>query len=244
MEPLSRRNLFRTGAAAAGGLVFAGALAGCSSDTNAALASSTTTTMPTNTPDEALARLMAGNARYAAGQPLSQARDSVRRASVADTQSPFAVILSCADSRVSPEVLFDAGVGDLFVVRVAGNTGTTPVVQGSIEYAIEHLHSMVLMVLGHQGCGAVKAALGVAGGDPMPDGQIGAFVEPVLPAAQSVKTLPKDQQLEAAIKQNVLNQTSLLSGLAPVLQPIIASGKVKVVGGEYQLASGKVELLG
>ena len=78
----------------------------------------------------------------------------------------------------------------------------------------------------------------------MPDGQIGAFVEPVLPAAQSVKTLPKDQQLEAAIKQNVLNQTSLLSGLAPVLQPIIASGKVKVVGGEYQLASGKVELLG
>jgi len=244
MEAISRRMLFRTGALAAGGLVAAGALAGCSSESaTSALAASTTTTLPAKTPDQALARLMAGNARYVAGDPINEGRDIYRRESVTSTQTPFAVILTCSDSRVAPEVIFDEGIGDLFVVRVAGNTGATPITQGSIEYAVEHLHSILVMVLGHEGCGAVKAALGVAAGGAMPDGQIGAVVEPILPAASAALSLPKDQQLGAAIQQNALNQAGLLSGLGPVLAPDVSAGKVKVVSAEYMLTSGKVRLL-
>lgn len=167
MNGVSRRTLIRSSVATAGGLVLAGCLADCSSESAPTAVESTTTTLPVTNGDEALARLLAGNSRYVAGAPVNQGRDTVRRAEEAQSQSPFAVILSCSDSRVSPEVVFDEGVGDLFVVRVAGNTCETPIVQGSIEYAIEYLHSVLLMVLGHEGCGAVKAALDSVAGSPL-----------------------------------------------------------------------------
>ena len=243
MNVFSRRTLIRSGVAAAGGLVLAGTLTGCSSSSTPTADGSTTTTLPVTNGNEALERLMAGNTRYVEGVPLNQGRDTVDRADTAQGQSPFAVILSCSDSRVSPEVIFDEGVGDLFVVRVAGNTCETPIVQGTIEYAIEHLGSVLIMVLGHESCGAVKAALDSVAGSPPPAGQISAFVEPIIPAAEKVQNLPKEQQLSAAIAQNVSDQAAVLSVLEPILQPEIADGNVKLVGAEYMLESGKVQLL-
>ena len=239
----SRRNLFQIGAVTAGGLVAGSAVAACSSSAQDVAASSTTTTMAVTNPQDALARLMAGNARFDSGEVLSQGQDATRRAAVSDTQTPYAVILSCSDSRVAPEIVFDDGIGDLFIARVAGNTATTPLVQGTIEYAISSLGSVLIMVLGHENCGAVKAALGSVHGDPPPPGQIGAFVEPIIPAAQSVQSLPSDQQLNAAIQQNARNQCALLKSLQPIIAPEISSGKVNVVAAEYELVSGKVLLL-
>ena len=235
---LSRRGLFRTAAAAGAGLAATGLLA------DEAVGAATTTTLPAKTGDQALARLMAGNLRYRTGASVNQGRDSVRRVATAEKQNPFAIILSCADSRVAPEVIFDEGVGDLFVCRIAGNTAGTPIVQGSIEYAIAHFDSVVLMVLGHQNCGAVKAAVdGVAQPGEAAPGQIPAVVEPILPAAQAVQNLPKANQLEAAIEQNVENQVSLLANLGPIVQPAVSKNQLKLVGGEYVLSTGRVRLL-
>lgn len=235
---LSRRTLLGTAAAAGTALAASGLLADASG------AASTTTTLPAKTPDQALARLMAGNARYRAGHPVNQGRDSVRRVATAESQNPFAIIVSCSDSRVAPEVVFDDGVGDLFVCRVAGNTAASPEVQGSIEYAVAHFDSVLLMVLGHQNCGAVKAALDTVtqSGEGAP-GQIPAVIEPILPAARAVQNLPKASQLDAAIAQNVDNQVALLASLGPIIEPAVSSKALKVVGGEYVLATGRVRLL-
>jgi carbonic anhydrase len=240
---LSRRAILRAGATAAGGLVLGGSLIGLGSEA-AQAASSAPTTASTITGDQALAQLMAGNRRFVSGHAIHAGRYSVKRVATAEKQTPFAVILSCADSRVPPEIIFDQNIGDVFVVRVAGNTGETPIVQGSIEYGIEHLHAVLIMVLGHQSCGAVAAAIAAVQGAPPPEGQIGAFVAPVIPAAQAVQSLPQDQQLDVAIAHNVANQVVVLQGLQPLLAPEIASGKVKLVGAEYQLTSGQVKLLG
>ena len=247
MDPVSRRFVLRSGVVAGAGIVAGSALtaggAGASGARKSGTSGRTPTTVPVTNGDEALARLKAGNRRYVSGRSLNQGRNLVRRVQEAEGQEPFAVILSCSDSRVSPEVIFDEGIGDLFVVRVAGNTGETPIVQGSIEYAIEHLHSVLIMVLGHQGCGAVNAALESVHDHTTFPGQIGAFVDPIIPAAQSVQNLPADQQMDAAIQKNVSNQVGVLTGLAPILQPEIASGHVKIVGGEYRLKSGLVKIL-
>jgi len=240
---LSRRNLFASAAAVVGTAAVAGTLAGCGGTDTATAAGSTTTTLPVTNGDEALARLMAGNHRFVSGQAVNQGRDTVRLVQTAEEQSPFAVILTCADSRVPPEVVFDEGIGDLFVVRVAGNTAEDPVVQGSIEYAIDHLHSMLLMVLGHEACGAVTAALDTAAGGPALPGQIGAMVAPIIPAAQAVQSLPKPEQLDAAVRQNVVNQATVLRTLGTIVMAAVADGQVKLVGAEYHLASGKVTLI-
>lgn len=193
--------------------------------------------------EEALARLVSGNDRYMAGASVNEGRDAARRAGTVQSQSPFAVILSCSDSRVPSEVVFDEGIGDLFVVRVAGNTAQTPIVQGSIEFAVHQLRSVLLMVLGHEGCGAVKAALDRLAGSPPPAGRITAFVDPILPAARMVQHFPQDQQMTAAVVQNVANQAGALKALQPVLRPAIAEGRLKLVEAMYLLESGKVELL-
>ncbi len=244
MDELSRRSFIRAGAVAAGGVALAGTLAACS--TAADTAASTTTTMTTARPtngSEALDRLMVGNRRYASGAPVDEGRDADRREATSTKQEPFAVVLTCADSRLSPEIIFDQGVGDLFVVRIAGNTGEAPEVQGSVEYGIAELGASLLMVLGHEACGAVKAAVDtVANGTTYP-GQIGAFVQPIVPAAQKTAGLPKDQQLTATIVQNVRDQLTVLGGLAPILQPAVVDGSVKLVGATYALTSGEVTLL-
>src|SRR5438105_3479472 len=122
---------------------------------------------PVPTPAAALDRLKDGNGRFAADKPAARKTDAKRRAELAAGQHPFAVVLTCADSRVAPELVFDAGLGELFVLRVAGNIAD-PAVVGSIEYAVEHLHTPLIVVLGHESCGAVAAALDGAKlpGDP------------------------------------------------------------------------------
>jgi carbonic anhydrase len=232
----------RTGLVTAGGLTAASALAACGSSSSTSSAS-TTTTQPVTNGDDALQRLLAGNRRFVQGVPVNHGQDSVRRAEVAETQSPFAVILGCSDSRVPPEVLFDEGIGDVFLVRVAGNSVAAPALLGSIEYSAVALGSVLLMVLGHEGCGAVKAAVAhVQKGEQQP-GHIDAFVDPIVPAVQAVQSQPPDQLLNAAIQQNIRLQVQQLSASAPLLAPLVSSGKLKVVGAEYHLASGQVQLV-
>jgi carbonic anhydrase len=234
----------RSGLVTAGGLTAASALAACgSSGSSSAASASTTTTVPVTTGDQALQRLLAGNRRFVQGVSVNQGRDSVRRAAVAETQKPFAVILGCSDSRVTPVVLFDEGIGDLFLVRVAGNTAAAPALVGSIEYSAEVLGSVLLMVLGHESCGAVKAAIAHVTQGQQEPGSIEAFVDPIIPAVQAVQSQPPDQLLNAAIQQNIRLQVQQLSASQPLLAPLVSSGKLKVVGAEYQLASGQVQLV-
>ena len=239
---LGRRALLRGGVGGAG-LLLAGALAACGSSASPTPLAAPPTTVPVRSGDDALERLKAGNSRYMRGVSVGVGRDAVRRVQQAAKQTPFAIVVSCADSRVPPEIVFDEGIGDLFVVRVAGNTAASPLVQGSIEFAVSQLHSVLIMVLGHESCGAVQGALDVVNKGASLPGQIDAVVEPILPAARAVTSLPADQQLAAATRQNVVNQLELLKGLGPIVQEAVASGSVKLVGGEYVLKTGAVQLL-
>jgi carbonic anhydrase len=195
-------------------------------------------------PDAVLALLMAGNERFAAEKPENPRREPDDFLSVREAQDPLAVIVSCADSRVPPELLFDMGVGDLFIVRVAGNVvgGAGVVVKGSIEYAIAELDVSLVMVLGHSGCGAVKAAVHhVDQKDSLP-GAINGLVELVKPAVLASRGTAGDP-LENAIKENVRQGVERLKALEPILAPKVAAGSARVVGGVYDLKSGRVTLL-
>jgi carbonic anhydrase len=243
MNAISRRRFIQSTALATGTAVGVGALSAFEPSAPAKTSPSLAPVATPSTPDQALARLKAGNARFARGHPLNQGRDSVRRAQLAESQAPYAVILGCSDSRVIPEILFDAGIGDLFLVRVAGNAAGTTNLVGSIEYSVAVLGSKLIFVLGHQNCGAVKAAVeNVTEGKSVP-GDMPAFVQPIIPAARTVTSLPKDEQVDAAIKQNVRLQVQTLPLQSSILENAVAHGEVKVVGGVYKLRSGRVELL-
>jgi carbonic anhydrase len=198
-------------------------------------------TPPTSlTPDQALTRLAAGNSRFVRGKLRHPRRDDVRRAAVAEGQAPYATVLGCADSRVPPEVIYDEGLGDLFVVRIAGNTATDPYVVGSVEYGSAELGAVAMVVLGHEGCGAVKAAIDVAQNGTQLPGDIATFVTPIVPIAQRlIPTTPKDQLLQAVTLANIRQGVATLQQNA-LLAPLVGSGKLKIVGGEYQAQSGKV----
>lgn len=146
-------------------------------------------------PDEALAKLVAGNTRFVEGKQAQKDVGNTRRTELTKGQQPFAVILSCSDSRVPPEHIFDQGLGDIFVVRVAGNVADS-IELGSVEYAAEHLGSPLILVLGHQMCGAVKAT--VAGGKP--EGNIGSIVKKIEPAVKKAKAQVKDKVLDNETK--------------------------------------------
>jgi carbonic anhydrase len=189
--------------------------------------------------------LLEGNARFATGKTTSPRRSPADFQQLAEGQAPFAVVVSCADSRVAPEILFDVGKGDIFVVRVAGNVidGAGPVVKGSIEYAIAELNVPLIMVLGHTNCGAVKAAIKhIDARDSLP-GAINDLVELIKPAVAQSKSEPGDP-LDNAIRKNVTLGVERLKGLGPIVAPRVTEGKVKVVGGVYDLHSGKVSLIG
>ena len=238
METRSRREMLRNIGVAAGAVTAASFLHGGLLDAVEAFAADAPKTKLT--PDAALRRLAAGNRRFVRNRLRHPRRDGVRRAALAEGQSPFAVVLGCADSRVPPEVLYDEGLGDLFVVRVAGNTATDPYVVGSVEYGAAELGSVALVVLGHQNCGAVKAAIDVAMNGTTLPGDIGAFVAPIVPIAQQlIPTTPKDQLLEAVTRANIRQSVATLSG-TDLLAGLIAQKKLKIVGNEYQLASGKL----
>ena len=191
---------------------------------------------PIPSADTVWSDLMAGNQRFVAGKPRSYDLVPLRR-KLASGQSPNVIILSCSDSRVSPEVIFDQSLGDIFVVRTAGNIAD-PVALGSIEYAVDHIHSPLLVVLGHTKCGAVTAA---CSGDKMPSANLDAIVSKISPAVSQAKSYAKpDDLIEAAIKENVHQSAKDVQANSEIVRDAVKLGKLKVVEAEYQLDSGEV----
>lgn len=187
-------------------------------------------------PDAALQRLMQGNQRFVQHQPQYPDQSQARLQEVAQAQHPFATILSCADSRVPAEIIFDQGIGDIFDVRIAGNIAT-PEVIGSIEYAVALLNTPLLMVLGHERCGAVTAAVQ---NEPLP-GDISTFVKAIKPVVAKVKYQPGNT-VDNAVIANVHYQIQRLKR-SPLLSERLQSGKLKIVGGRYDLDTGSVGII-
>jgi carbonic anhydrase len=236
---LSRRALLRsTAAAAAAGMALTRLARPLSAETPAPKAQRALSA------DEALRELLEGNARFADGKPTGPRRGPADFRSLAEGQAPEAILVSCSDSRVAPELLFDVGVGDLFVVRVAGNvvSGAGVPVKGSIEYAVAELNVPLIVVLGHSACGAVKAAMAhIDAKDSLP-GSIDGLVELIKPAVASTRGAAGDP-LENAIRANVLAGVERVRTMEPIVAPKVKEGKVKVVGGVYDLTNGRVKLL-
>ncbi len=179
--------------------------------------------------------LKAGNDRYVAGLAMRPRQDARRREETGQSQKPLAIVLTCSDSRVPPELLFDQGIGDLFVIRVAGNV-VDDFVLGSVEYAAEHLGVSLVVVLGHERCGAVSAT--VKGGEA--PGHIGPLIEAIKPSVE----LARDQRgdvLENAINNNIRAMVKAVRESLPILAHLGSSGRLTVVGALYDLDTGKVE---
>lgn len=189
---------------------------------------------------EAQQLLTEGNKRYITGKVLADDLSSTKRDALKKGQKPLAIILSCSDSRVPPEVIFDQGLGDVFVIRDAGNVAD-PVITGSVEYGAEHLGAPLLVVLGHSSCGAVTAT--VKGGEV--PGSIGSIVEKIKPSADKAKAegAVGDQIIEKAAELNVEATMAQLEK-SPVIKELVESGKLKIVGAKYNLGTGEVGWLG
>ena len=195
------------------------------------------------TADQALARLKEGNRRFVADMPNPSDISRKARLGVAKGQGPFAALIGCADSRVGPEHLFEAGLGELFIVRTAGNYVDAAGL-GSIEYAVGVLGVPLIVVLGHERCGAVAAAVDVVTKNAQLPGSIGSMVEPILPAViQAQAALKPGQDLvDASIRTNVARVTNRLrTSSEPLLLDPIKAGKVRVVGATYDLDTGTVD---
>ena len=188
-------------------------------------------------PDTILATLLAGNQRFMAANYTHPNQTAGRRVEVAQGQHPVAAVLACSDSRVPPELLFDQGLGDLFVIRLAGNI-PDDAAMGSLEYAAEHLGVKLAVVLGHKRCGAVDAA--VKGGEA--PGHIKMLVEAIMPAVRASKGMAGDL-VDNAVHLNVSQITAKLRGTAPILAEMVHEHKLKVVGAYYDIDSGKVTVL-
>jgi len=187
--------------------------------------------------DQALQKLLAGNQRYVTNGMLHPDQSLERRAALTKGQEPFAIILTCADSRVSPELVFDQGLGDLFVLRNAGNVLDDQTI-GSMEYAVEHLHTPLIVVMGHEKCGAVSAA--VAGGEV--PGHLRSVVEALEPAIEQTKGQAGDP-VDNAVRANAQRVAGILTHVEPILGEAVKAGKLKVVAARYDLDSGQVEIL-
>src|SRR5215470_15368250 len=189
--------------------------------------------------DEALNRLLNGDKRFIAGKSEEPHGAALleRRHALAKDQKPFAVIVSCSDSRVPPELVFDATLGDIFVIRTAGEV-VDEVVVGSIEYAIEHLGTHLIVVLGHQRCGAVSAAVSGA----KETGDIPDVLKAILPAVEETKGQSGDH-IDNAVRANARDIAKRLQSSGPIIAPHVQSGEVKVVAAYYSLDTGQIELL-
>ena len=187
-------------------------------------------------PDAALQKLIEGNQRFVDHHPQYPDQSELRLHEVAQAQHPFATILSCADSRVPAEIVFDQGIGDIFDVRIAGNIATREAI-GSIEYAVVLLGSPLLMVMGHERCGAVTAAVQ----NESLLGDIGTFVKAIKPAVKKVKGQPGDA-VENAVVANVQYQIERLKR-SQLLTEQVRAGKLKIVGGRYDLDTGRVTII-
>lgn len=179
-------------------------------------------------------RLMEGNKRYL-GTPAQKDLAKMRMDTL-NGQNPYAVIVTCSDSRVAPEHIFDAGLGEIFVVRTAGNV-VDKVALGSIEYAVEHLHTQLVVVLGHEKCGAIKATWEFPEGQK-PKGNMGQIVKLALKAVQKAKKKGKD--IEYATDENVKRQIKTILKKSEVCNKLVWEGKLKIVGAKYSLSDGSV----
>lgn len=230
-------------------LVVLGLMAGLTS-----LAVASSHSEPAVSPDDALQKLMDGNKRYVENKMTSSKLcDLTTRTSLAKSQKPYAIVLTCSDSRVPPEILFDKGLGEIFVIRVAGNV-PDPIVLGSIEYAAEHLGTPLVMVLGHERCGAVKATVD-AKGKSSGSKNIDAIIKQVAP---SVKSAAKDCQsckddkkcaetkpaefVECVVDANAKNVAANLTKNSKILDHLLHAKKIKIVAAKYDLDDGRVTL--
>jgi carbonic anhydrase len=186
-----------------------------------------------------LVTLSEGNKRFISGN-VRKINLSRQRESVVAGQHPYAVVITCSDSRVPPELIFDESLGRLFVIRVAGNV-VDPIVLGSIEYAVEHLHSSIVLFLGHDSCGAVKAAM--ASGEIPPN--IGAIAKRIQPAVERIKKKNTGEQelYGECVKENVREQIRLAVHQSGILFDEMVKGNVLILGGIYELKTGKVRFL-
>ena len=191
-------------------------------------------------PDASLERLLKGNARYVEGASLRHDFKHEREA-LAGGQNPYAAILSCADSRIAPEYAFDSGRGDLFVCRVAGNFANAETV-GSLEYAVAVLGVPLILVLGHDSCGAIEAAIKSLKDNTTLPGQMPSLVAGVAAAVKAVSQQGGDT-LGLAIRQNVVDTVAKLGSATPILSAAVEQRKLRVVGGVYGLRDGKVKML-
>ena len=191
--------------------------------------------------DQALDLLMAGNKRFIAGQPIHPHDNTQRRGELTGSQHPFAIILGCSDSRVPPPLIFDAGLGDIFEIRIAGNSADAAVT-ASIEYAVEHLHAPLLVVLGHEKCGAVGATIDAMRENKTPPAHLAAIVDPIRSAVEKAKSEPGDLTSNA-VAENVKQVVTELQHSEPVLAESIHSGKLRIVGAVYHLDTGQVVLV-
>ncbi len=188
------------------------------------------------TPDEAIARLKEGNARFINDQSAHPNRDDNRKIIQAQKQTPFASIMGCSDSRVPAEIVFDQGLGDLFIVRTAGQA---PAIAsfGSLEFSVAVLGVKVIVVMGHEKCGAVAGAIGT---DKLP-GHIEDLVNIIRPGVKTF--IGKPEKLEEASKANVLAEVEALKRLTPILSEYVKEGKIKIIPAYYHLETGQVEFL-
>jgi len=190
---------------------------------------------------DALERLITGNRRFAAGTPDHPRQDPGRRAELAAGQHPFAVVLGCSDSRPAPEVVFDQGLGDLFVVRTAGEVLGAEVL-GSIEYGADLLGCPLVVVLGHESCGAVAAACAAVDQGTVPDGYVGDLVEHVIPSVLSARAAGRLGTDEIEVEQ-VGRTIDLLLERSPGLARRVAGGQAAVIGMRYRLADGVADVV-
>lgn len=189
------------------------------------------------TSDIALERLKSGNRRFVESKMNHPERMQECRMQLLEGQHPFAVIVGCSDSRVPPEIIFDQGLGDLFVVRVAGNVAGRMVL-GSLEYAVEHLYIPLIVVLGHAGCGAVAAT---ASGTKL-SGELPVLTAAIQPALDEARALPGDL-IENTAKINAKRVAGKISQSIPILSDAVQTGKLRVLPAFYNLDTGKVDLL-
>jgi carbonic anhydrase len=241
---LSRRGFLKKSALVGAGLsAGAFALSACG-DSGESAKRGGTENMADLTPDQALQKLKDGNARFVAMKGVDPNLSSERRVAVAAGQNPFAGIIGCVDSRVPPELVFDRGLGDLFVGRVAAAIADDSQV-GSMEFGVSEFNIPLLVVLGHEKCGAVKATIeATEHNQTVAPGQIGAVVGPIIPAVKNAESNHGrgGDLLDLAVRESVKLSTAALR-TSPVLSGLISGGKLRVVGARYDLASGRVEFI-
>jgi carbonic anhydrase len=231
-QPLSRRDVLLLG----GSLMSVGVVvAACGSDSD-----SPETLQRPATPDEALALLREGNERYAASNPSHPNTSEARRAEVAQGQEPWGIVWGCIDSRVPPELLFDVGLGDLFVVRTAGQVSDHASL-GSVEFGAGEFDVSVIVVLAHERCGAVTAAIEAVESNAQPADDVGYIVDAIRPVIEAASDEPGDLT-ENVVRANVALQVESL-GESPPVRERLDAGTLRVVGARYDLEDGTVEFL-